>query len=97
MDVDAASIMSSCVVREETCLNTSDHLPISVKLDIPTDCVENPNTFTRIDWSKTELSGATFSFQAAVFQIVIPFISSMPDSIDSINDEIQLVIYSRCY
>lgn len=91
MDVDAASIMSSCVVHEETSLNTSDHLPISVKLDIPTDCVENLNTFTRIDWTKAELSGATFSFQAAVSEIVSPFISSMHNSIDSINDEIQLV------
>ena len=26
MDIDAASIMSSCVVQEEACLNTSDHL-----------------------------------------------------------------------
>lgn len=101
MDVDAASIMSSCVVHEETCLNTSDHLPISVKLDIPIDFVENSNNSTRIDWTKAELSGATFSSQAAVSEIVSPFISSMHNSTDSINDEIQLVTrhsitYSRC-
>ena len=63
IDVDAASIMSSCVVHGETCPNTSDHLPISVKLDIPTDFVENPNNSTQIEWTKAKLSGATFSFQ----------------------------------
>ena len=47
MDVDAASIMSSCTVHDEACLNTSDHLPISVKLDIPTDSVESPNASMR--------------------------------------------------
>ena len=92
MDIDAASIMSSCVVQEVACLNTSDHLPISVKIDIPTDFTENPdNSSTRIDWTKAELSGATLSYQAAVSEVVSPFISSMHDSMDSINDEIQLV------
>ena len=59
MDVDAASIMSSCTVHDEACLNTSDHLPISVKLDIPTDSIESPNASMRIDWTKADLSGAT--------------------------------------
>ena len=92
MDIDAASIMSSCVVHEVACLNTSDHLPISVKIDIPTNFIENSdNNSTRIDWTKADLSGAIPSYQAAVSEVVTPFISSMHDSINSINDEIQLV------
>ena len=92
MDVGAASIMSSCIVHEVACLNTSDHLPLSVTMDVPTDSIENANdNSTRIDWTKAELSGAISSFQAAVTEKVNPLIDSMHDNIDSINAEIQLV------
>ena len=92
MDVDAASIMSSCMVHEVACLNTSDHLPISVTVEVPIYCTENTDdNSARIDWTKAELSSATVSFQAAVSEIVNQLIGSMHDSIDSINEEIQLV------
>ena len=92
MDVDAASIMSSCMVHGVACLNTSDHLPISVTVEVPVDCTENTDdNSARIDWTKAELSSATVSFQAAVSEIVNQLIGSMHDSIDSINEEIQLV------
>ena len=79
-------------VHEVACLNTSDHLPLSVTMDVPTDSIENGNdNSTRIDWTKAELSGAISSFQAAVTEKVNPFIDSMHDNIDSINAEIQLV------
>ena len=92
MDVDAASIMSSCMIHEVACLNTSDHLPLSVTVNVPTDSIELVNDLpTRIDWTKAEFSGATLSFQAAITDMVCPLIPSMHDNINSVNAEIKLV------
>ena len=50
MDVDAAFIMSSCMIHDVACLNTSDHLPLSVTVNVPTDSIELVNDLpTRID------------------------------------------------
>ena len=50
MDFDAASVMSSCMIHEVACLNTSDHLPLSVTVNIPTDSIElGDDLLTQID------------------------------------------------
>ena len=92
MDVDVASIMSSCMIHDVACLNTSDHLPLSVTVNVPTDSIELVNDLpTRIDWTKAEFSGATLSFQSAITDMVCPLIPSMHDNINSVNAEIKLV------
>ena len=75
MDVGAASFMSSCMIHEVACLNMSDHVHLSVTVNVPTDSIELVNDLpTRIDWTKAKLSGATLSFQAAITDIVCPLI-----------------------
>ena len=92
MDVDVAFIMSSCMIHDVACLNTSDHLPLSVTVNVPTDSIELVNDLpTRIDWTKAEFSGASHSFQAAITDTVCPLIPSMHDNINSVNAEIKIV------
>ena len=80
-------------MHEVACLNTSDHLPILVTVEVLIDCTENTDdNSTRIDWTKAEVLGASLSFQAAVSEIVNSLIRSVHESIDSINEEVQFVM-----
>ena len=63
MDVYAASIMSSCMIHEVACLNISDHLPLSVTVNVPTDSIELANDLpARIDWTKAKIYYALCSY-----------------------------------
>ena len=64
MDVEAASLASPCTVQEMEDLNASDHLPISVCVSCSGPSRSEPCDFqwSRIDWRRSESSGALEDF-----------------------------------
>ena len=90
-DVEASSCIEHCHIHEQTNLNLSDHLPLSVTLScqIPTQFVQDPDWF-RIDWSKAEKSGA---YKKEVKERLNPFIGRSRSNIDHIDDELKHVAW----
>ena len=65
MDVEAASMMTSCCTHPMEDLNTSDHLPLSVSLsyDVRSESYSPDNCgFKKIDWVDAEKDGDLATF-----------------------------------
>ena len=93
-DVEASSCVESCEVLEDTDLNMSDHLAISVTLscDISTQFAKDPN-WIRIDWAKAGKSDAMLNFQREVSNRLKPYIKRSRGNVDHIDQEIRHVAW----
>ena len=91
-DIEACACIECCQVHEDTDLNSSDHLPLSVTLScsIPTQFAKDPN-WVRIDWAKAGESEAMLILQRAVSERLKPYIQGSKGNIDHINREIEEV------
>ena len=88
-DIEAAAFVECCCIHDDTDLNSSDHLPLSVTIScsVPTQFLKDPN-WIRIDWAKAEKSGALLDFQKEVSDRLNPYIRRSHGSIDQIDQEI---------
>ena len=93
LDVNAASLMviMSCGTLEDDDLNTSDHLPQSVQLEFSCKPNNVPILGNRIDWSSVESSCALDTYQSEINDLVTPFLGRCHESIDSLNDEMEMI------
>ena len=93
-DVEASACIESCQVHEDSDLNSSDHLALSVTLscDISTQFAKDPN-WIRIDWAKAEKSGAMLNFQKEVSERLNPYTQRSRGNIKHINREIEHVAW----
>ena len=93
-DIEASACVEHCYVHEDTDLNSSDHLPLSVTLSctISTQFAKDPD-WVRIDWAKAGESEAMLSFQRKVSERLQPYIQRSKGNIDHINREIEHVAW----
>lgn len=97
MDVEAASMMTSCHTHPMEDLNTSDHLPLTVSLSYDV-CSEScygssPGncSFKKIDWLSAEKNGDLAAFSAEITARLEPLYSRVYDDAESTSGEIELV------
>ena len=91
LDVNVASLMVSCGTLEDDDLNTSDHLPQSVQLEFSCKPNNVPILGNRIDWSSVESSCTLDTYQSEINDLVTPFLGRCHESIDSLNDEMEMI------
>ena len=92
-DVEAASMITSCVTHDMADLNTSDHLPITACMAYQLDTVsDNHNEgFHKIDWVEAEKCGATSLFASEVRMKLEPLLNEVYNDIEMIRDKIESV------
>ena len=94
MDVEAASMTTSCVTHSMDDLNTSDHLPLtaSIAYDVcPGGQDSSPPSFKRIDWIGAEKNGDFALFSDEIRNKLEPLYSRVYDDVEDINSNIQHV------
>ena len=92
MDVGAASLLDSCGTLDDDDLNTSDHLPQSVRLEFPCKPTEAPESARIIiNWSNIESSGALTPYKSEVNAVVTPYLGRIHADIESLNEEVEIV------
>ena len=93
-DVEGSVCTEHCLIHEDTDLNSSDHLPLSITLScsIPTQ-FEKDSDWIRIDWTKAEKSGALLDFQKEVSNRLNIYIQRSRGDIEHIDKEITHVVW----
>ena len=102
MNVESASMTTSCVTHESSDLNTCDHFPLTVSLIYSTvpmqDASENQNAMpSRIDWAEAERCGAVLAFSAEIGHKLEPLFSNLYDDPSQIETEIEQLSRLRVY
>ena len=92
MDIEAASMMTSCFTHCMEDLNTSDHLPITVFMAYDA-CLDNcsgsnPSGF---NWIESKKSGALAVFATEIQRKLEPFINRVYDNAEMISREIEQI------
>ena len=73
-------------------MNTSDHLPISVKLEVNAGVVRLHSESThRVNWKKAKESRLLSHYESTVSSGMAPFSAKTYDSVAEIEDDIQRV------
>ena len=97
MDVEAASLMTSCRTHPMEDLNTSDHLPLTVSLsyNVCSDsCCSNTSgmcSYKMIDWLSAEKNGDLAAFSAEITSRLELLYSRVYEDAKSICCEIEQV------
>ena len=102
MDVESASMTTSCVTHKSSDLNTCDHFPLAVSLVYSTvsmqDASENQNAMpSRIDWVVAKRSGAVLAFSAEIGCKLEPLLSKLHDDPSQIGTEFEQLSRPRVY
>ena len=91
--LQASQVIHSCFTHELSPLNTSDHLPISIVLQIPVDSCKLHHSLQdqRIDWVKARGLRCVGTYQDLVSAVVHPLLGRMYDSPEQLDNEIIFV------
>ncbi len=90
---DACSFLTeTCFTHEEHPLNTSDHLPVTTTLRIPSDTTSaGTESKERINWKRAQAMGETLVYTRQVDDALAPLIGNTYDDIQQVNEEISTV------
>ena len=92
---DASCYITSCLTHELSPLNCSDHLPLTTTLCLPTSTSTSlgPSPVTKINGDKAKNTGCLATYQEAVSDAITPFIGTLYESPEQLNDEIHSVTH----
>lgn len=94
MNVEAASLMSSCHTHPMEDLNTSDHLPVTVSLLYEGCSQEQSSTVQRklrVDWDRARKCGFLEDFTDEVQAGLAPLLNGVYVDVEQLDKEIELV------
>ena len=81
--------VQECWVHDQHDLNTSDHLPISVQVEVhPERGSHQPQTKPKVNWNKAKELNLIPAYAAAVNAIIPSFIGKSYDTLDEIDADI---------
>lgn len=81
--------VQECWVHDQHDLNTSDHLPISVQVEVhPERGSHQPQTKPKVNWNKAKELNLIPAYAAAVNAIIPSFIGKSYDTVDEIDADI---------
>ena len=89
LDVSLAHSVAKCYIHGHHSLNLSDHLPVSISLQLdvltePTSCSQS-----KINWPKSGHRGKTQAYAVEVSKIVSPLLSTENQSISELDNHRQ--------
>ena len=76
-DASLASTMCECLVHSHHPLNLSDHLPITISLQL-SSFLESPPPCTNINWAKSINSVGILAYVQEISSVITPFLASTP-------------------
>ena len=91
--VDAlhSSMVSECSTLELHPLNSSDHLPLSIHLSVPTICSCSTPSPARLNWKDTCEDGSIAAYAAAVDEVIRPLLGKTYNSPSEVGEELSFV------
>ena len=88
-DCESSHHVQECWVHDQHDLNTSDHLPISVQVEVhPERGSHQPQTKPKVNWNKAKELNLIPAYAAAVNAIIPSFIGKSYDTLDEIDADI---------
>ena len=88
-DCESSHHVQECWVHDQHDLNTSDHLPISVQVEVhPERGSHQPQTKPKVNWNKAKELNLIPAYAAAVNAIIPSFIGKSYDTVDEIDADI---------
>ena len=88
--LQASQFINSCFTHDVSPLNTSDHLPLFIVLDISvvTNKPNHTSENQKIDWIKARKTNRLYVYQEQVASLVHPLLGNMYDSVEHLDNEI---------
>ena len=92
----ASDLLTAAKVLPDHSLNVSDHLPITISLDLNIENGKSASVKPKIYWDKAISSGLINSYTLAVRNAITPLLDSSCEDITQLNKEIQHVCANVC-
>ena len=91
VDAVHAPLVSTCTTLDNHPLNSSDHLPISLTLSLPSSSNALPSVASRLNWKVAVNEGLIHSYASTVGLIIGPLLGRKYGSMPELAKEIQYV------
>ena len=92
----ASDLLIAAKVNPDHSLNVSDHLSLTLSLDLNTGKGKSINAESNIYWDKAISSGLINSYTLAVSNVTTPLLNSTCEDITQLDEEIQYVCANIC-
>ena len=84
-------LVSNYLIQDHHPLNSSDHLPLSVSLNLSPEANHESPILKRLDWKKGSCDGSTFQFATGINALLRPLIGKTYTSPSELEEEINSV------